>query len=76
MATSGWMVVWSIKCQEMLNLMLISVSQSLLKCLVWSTTFSRLKPVNHLINQLQSDDQTGWNRTSRLIYQDVNEGGR
>lgn len=29
-----------------------------------------------LINQLQSDDQTGWNRTSRLIYQDVNEGGR
>lgn len=76
MATSGWMVVWSIKCQEMLNLMLISVSQSLLKCLVWSTTFSRLKPVNHLINQLQSDDQTGWNRTSRLIYQDENEGGR
>lgn len=76
MATSGWMVVWSIKCQEMLNLMLISVSQSVLKCLVWSTTFSRLKPVNHLINQLQSDDQTGWNRTSRLIYQDENEGGR
>lgn len=76
MATSGWMVVWSIKCQEMLNLMLISVSQSLLKCLVWSTTFSRFKPVNHLINQLQSDDQTGWNRTSRLIYQDENEGGR
>lgn len=76
MATSGWMVVWSIKCQEMLNLMLISVSQSLLKCLVWSTTFSRLKPVNHLINQLQSDDQTGWNRTSRLIYQDENEGER
>lgn len=27
-----------------------------------------------LINQLQSDDQTGWNRTSRLIYQDENEG--
>lgn len=59
----------------MLNLMLISVSQSVLKCLVWSTTFSRLKPVNHLINQLQLDDQTGWNRTSRLIYQDENEGG-
>lgn len=29
-----------------------------------------------LINQLQSDDQTGWNQTSRFIYQDENKGER
>lgn len=48
-------------------MVLIRVSHSVPDLIMSQTSES-------LINQLQSDDQTGWNRTSRLIYQDENEG--
>lgn len=52
--------IWMDGCLVYKVLMLISVSQSLLKCLVWSTTFSRFKPVNHwLISCSQMIRQVG-----------------